>query len=76
MKYLDGQEVIIGDKILLDDGSKGEVVFCIDRDEFSDEYPREEWMYLGTGAMVKVEKYGLIHYPSNDGDLILVCRGK
>lgn len=76
MKYPDGQDVIIGDKVLLADGSKGEVVFCIDRDEFSDAYPRDEWLYLGSGAMIEAEGCGLIHYPSDDDDLTLVCRSK
>lgn len=76
MKYKDGQEVIIGDNIMLADGARGEVVFCIDRDEFSDEYPRNEWLYLGTGAMVRVDGYGLVHYPTDDDDLTLLCRRK
>jgi len=74
MKYIDGQEVMIGDRVTLSDGSTGEVVFCIDRGEFSANYPKAEWEYLGSGAMVKSDKFGLIHYPEADSELVLIAR--
>jgi len=75
MKYSDGSEVIIGDHVSLSDGTKGEIVFCVDRDEFSEQYPKAEWSYLQSGAMVKTEKYGLIHYSETDDELTLISRG-
>jgi hypothetical protein len=75
MKYRDGQEVIIGDRVSLAEGSEGKVVFCVDRDEFSERYPKAEWGYLESGAMVKTEKFGLVHYPVADDELTLVSRG-
>jgi hypothetical protein len=74
MKYRDGQEVIIGDRVSLSDGSVGEVVFCIDRNEFSASYPKSDWEYLGSGVMVKSNSFGLIHYPETDDELVLVAR--
>ncbi len=49
-------------------------MFCIDRNEFSTDYPKSEWEYLASGAMVKSEKFGLIHYPETDDELSLVAR--
>jgi hypothetical protein len=74
MKYCDGQDVIIGDHVSLSDGSIGEVVFCIDRNEFSESYPKADWEYLKSGVMVKTDKYGLLYYAGTDEDLILISR--
>lgn len=76
MKYIDGQEVMIGDRLALPDGSMGEVVFCIDRGEFSFAYPKAEWEYLGSGAMIRSDSFGLIHYSEADDDLVLIARAK
>jgi len=72
MRYSRGQEVRIGDRVRLSDGDLGVVVFCIDSDEYSDEYPREDWSYLKSGAMIKTNACGLVHFAEDDPDLELV----
>jgi hypothetical protein len=39
MKYPDGQEVRLGDKVKLGDDAEGVVVSSIDTGEYSEEYP-------------------------------------
>lgn len=74
MKYWDGQEVYIGDKVIADK-SDGIVVCVIDTKQFSDDYP-EGWGYLETGILIETKAMGLVHYPQVDEDVILVERAK
>lgn len=74
MNYSTGQQAKIGDKVQLWDDCFGVVVCSIDDAEYCDEYPRDEWEYLQKGIIIKTEKRGLIHYPSEDGDLRLISR--
>jgi hypothetical protein len=76
MKYADGQEVRLGDKVKLGTDSEGVVVFSIDTGEYSKDYPESEWRYLKNGIMVQSSKYGLIHYKEPQEDLELIERGK
>jgi hypothetical protein len=62
MKYLDGQEVRLGDTVALGGDQQGIVVCSIDTEEYSDAYPRSQWEYLNTGVLIVFPTYGLIHY--------------
>lgn len=53
MKYLSGEEVLLGDKVLADE-SKGVVVCVIDTKQFTDEYP-EGWNYFEKGVSVEAK---------------------
>ena len=76
MRYPDGTEIRLGDRVQLSNGEKGTVVFSIDTDEYSDEFPKAQWSYLNKGIMVKTDKGALIHYEAiNLEDVILVKRG-
>lgn len=74
MKYSDGQEIFIGDRVIADK-SEGIVVCVIDTDQFSDDYPKG-WSYLETGVLIETKAMGLVHYPKADEDIILVKRSK
>jgi len=74
MKYLDRPEVRLGDRVRMGDDSGGVVVFSIDTDEYSEEYPKADWAYLGVGVGIKFPKYGLIHFAAKDQDLELISR--
>jgi hypothetical protein len=76
MKYVDGQEVQLGDKVRLGDRAGGVVVASIDTDEYTPEHPKTEWEYLKRGVMVKFPEYGLIHYEEAEPDLALVERSR
>jgi hypothetical protein len=74
MKYRNGQESRLGDRIRLGWDSTGVVVCAIDTDEYTPEFPREQWSYLGTGVMIRFANYGLVHYTELDEDLEFLGR--
>ena len=74
MKYPDGQEVRLWDRVDWS-GSPGLIVFSIDTDEYSPMYPKEAWEYLGSGVMIDTQAAGLVHTSDPDEDLRLVRRG-
>jgi hypothetical protein len=74
MKYSNGQKVRVGDKVNLWGNCSGTVVCSIDTNEYSKEYPKEQWEYLKQGVLINSDKGGLIHYLEPDEDLILIDR--
>jgi len=74
VKYSSGEQVRLGDLVRLGDASEGVVVCNIDADEYSLEYPKAQWSYLGRGVVVAFPKFGLIHYAQPEDDLVLVSR--
>lgn len=74
MQYADGLEVHLGDSVRLESGVGGNVVCSLDSDEYSVAFPKSEWGYLGKGILVHSPSLGLIHYESQDPDLIFVAR--
>ena len=61
MKYWDGQEARLGDRVKLGEDEGGIVVSSMDTDEYSAEEPKEQWGYLKEGVMIQ-SPYGLVHY--------------
>lgn len=74
MRYRDGQEVRLGDRVRLGKDSGGIVVCSIDTGEYSADAPEALWGYLKTGVMIKFPLYGLIHYTTPEPDLELIAR--
>lgn len=74
MRYLDGKEVKLGDKVSLGEKRRGEVVCSVDTEEFTTEYPADQWSYLKSGVLIKFDDFGLIHYVEPKEDLRLVSR--
>jgi hypothetical protein len=68
MKYRDGTEIHLNDKVIFEDGSSGIVLISIDLEEYSPVYTKNEWAYLESGVMVLSESCGLIHYSSEPVD--------
>ena len=69
MRYTDdGTEIRLGDRVRLYGVQTGVVVFSIDTDEYSDEFPKGDWAYLKSGVMVKTENGALIHEGDNERD--------
>jgi hypothetical protein len=52
MHYSDGQEMHVGDRMGLWDGSEGMVVCSIDTQEYSPDYPGEHWACLARGVLI------------------------
>lgn len=61
MKYPDGQDVMLGDRVRLGDDDGGIVVSSIDTGEYSAEAPESDWSYLKKGVVIRFPKFGLIH---------------
>jgi hypothetical protein len=74
MKYHDGREVYISDKVIADD-SDGVVVSVLDTKQFSQDYP-EGWIDSDRGVFIETRKWGLIHYTELDEDVELIERAK
>ena len=76
VKYPDGDEVRLGDRVKLGEDSGGVVVCSIDTGEYSDNHPKEQWGYLKKGVMIEFPLFGLIHFEEPDPGLKLLARGK
>lgn len=72
MKYTDGQQVLAGDVVEIDGRCRGVVIAAIDDKSYLP--GGEDWEYLGTGAMIDTDFAGLVHYPGDDEELVLVRR--
>jgi hypothetical protein len=66
MKYADGQEVRLGDRVKLGQDHGGVVTRFIDASD----------NYLKKGVMVEFPTYGLIHYEEPEPDLQLIERAR
>jgi hypothetical protein len=60
LHFIDGIEIRIGDKVRFANGEHGEVVFSIDTNEWSLDFPKEHWLHLKKGVMFRTEKGALI----------------
>jgi len=74
MKYPDGQEVQLGDRVKLGNDSGGVVVCSIDTDEYTEKHSKVQWGYLKKGVMIEFPLWGLIHYEEPEEDLELIAR--
>ena len=76
MKYLDGQDVTVGDRVKLSDDQHGIVVCSLDSKKFTADYPKSEWSYLKSGILIKTDSGELFHYTKPDEDFQLIERAK
>lgn len=73
MRYVDGLEIIVGDKVQMGD-DEGVVLCDIGAGKFSPSYPKDEWSYLDEGVIIEFSRYGIIHMKEAEADLALVAR--
>jgi hypothetical protein len=62
MKYADGSEARLGDRVRIRNGETGVIVVSVDTGEFSAEYPKGEWEHLKTGVLVRTDKGALVRF--------------
>lgn len=74
MKYWDGQEVRLGDRVKLGADEGGVVVCSIDADEYSEEHPKEQWGYLKKGVIINFPEMGEVYFDEPDETLELASR--
>lgn len=71
MKYADGQQIRLGDRVKLGKDENGKVVCLIEVGEY---LPGEDWLYLKEGIMTRFPQFGHIHYKKAEEDLQLIAR--
>jgi hypothetical protein len=76
MKYMDGNEVLLGDMVGLGNDMSGVVVAVIDVGAYSPGYSQDEWSYLQQGALLEAEGFGLLHCPTSEHDFALINRAR
>lgn len=74
MKYGDGQEIMLGDRVALGNDSNGVVVCLLDAGEYSANCSEAEWGYLEEGVIIDFPVYGRIHYKIVEPDVSLIAR--
>jgi len=62
MKYADGSEAHMGDRVRIRNGDTGLIVFSVDTAEFGPDYPRESWSDIKSGVMVLTDKGALVRF--------------
>ena len=77
MHYADGQEIKVGDTVVIHAADSGVVVACFDTRAFSDTCSEAEWGYLTSGVMIDTDFAGLVHYDDDPVTAVrLAARGK
>jgi len=66
MKYTDGTEIKLGDKVIISGEYHGVVIADIDGVEYSESYPKDQWSYLETGVLIDTDFGGIVHYKQED----------
>jgi hypothetical protein len=61
-----GRLIRLGDRVAIRGGIDGVVVFSLDTGEFSPDFPKNDWSYLGRGIMIQTKQAGLIHLEKSD----------
>jgi hypothetical protein len=68
MKYANGNIAKMGDRVRLWKDYFGTIVCSIDDDEYTSEFPKDEWGYLKVGILIRADNGALIHYVEADED--------
>jgi hypothetical protein len=74
VKYIDGQEIKVGDKVHMGEDYGGVVVCDIGAGKFSPSYSKNEWAYLKEGIVIAFPQYGILHMTETEADLELIAR--
>jgi hypothetical protein len=62
MKYADGTEVRLGERVRISSGYSGIVVASIDTNEFDPGCSAEDWADLKTGILILTDTGALAHF--------------
>jgi hypothetical protein len=74
VRYVDGQDIQVGDRVRMGDDEGGIVVCDIGAGDFSPSYPESEWAYLNEGVVIEFPRYGTLHMTTANADLELLAR--
>jgi len=62
MKYADGSYARLGDRVRIVNGDTGVIVASMDTNEYSPEYPAENYADLQTGILILTDKGALVRF--------------
>ncbi len=71
MKYPDGSEARLGDRVRITNGDTGLIVASMDTNEFSSEYPADNYAHLRTGILILTDKGALVRLEEPDHSRLL-----
>jgi hypothetical protein len=74
MKYSDGRQASLGDRVKLWETVFGTIVCSIDDDTYSEDFSREHWAAKGNGVVIKADDGRIFHYGEPDEDFELLER--
>jgi hypothetical protein len=72
MKYPDGTIARLGDRVRITNGDTGVIVASMDTDEYSREYPAENYAELKTGILILTDKGALVRFEEPDHSKLLM----
>jgi len=71
MKYADGSDARLGDRVRIVNGDTGVIVASMDTNEYSAEYPAENYAHLQTGILVLTDRGALVRFEDPDHSRLL-----
>jgi hypothetical protein len=76
MKYSDGQQAALGDRVRLWESVFGTIMCSIDDNQYSVAFSRENWGYKGRGVVVQTDDGKIFYYDEADEDFELMSRAE
>jgi hypothetical protein len=70
MKYADGTQARLGDRVLITNGDAGTVIASIDTDEYGPEASKENWAHAGEGILVRTDRGALVQLDNSHSKLV------
>ena len=70
MKYADGTEARLGDRVRITNGDTGTVIASMDTDEYGSEATQENWAHMGAGILVRTDRGALVQFDDSHSRLV------
>jgi hypothetical protein len=70
MKYADGTEARLGDRVRITNGDTGTVIASMDTDVYGSEATKENWAHMGAGIRVRTDRGALVQFDDAHSRLV------
>ena len=70
MKYADGTEAHLGDRVRMTNGDTGTVIASMDTDEYGPEATKENWVHMGPGILVRTDHGALVQLDDSHANFV------
>jgi len=71
MKYDDGAEMRLGDRVRIKNGESGLIVAVVGTQQFALGYPKDTWSNLTGGVLVRMESGALVNFYSSEHRILI-----